>query len=138
MDRLFLPRTRLMFGALWAIAWLVVTVLMLMPVPGGVPEGTDKVVHFLLFAGMAFGALSFSQRAGQLAGLGLLTIAGGTGLEFAQRLVDYRTFDLVDAVANALGASSGYAVALTVLLLWLRPAEAAGRARRPAQLEGRV
>jgi len=129
MDRLFAPRTRRILAALWTIAWLVVAVLLLMPVPGGVPEGTDKVVHFLLFAGMAFGAVSFSHRAGQLSGLAVLTVAGGTALEFAQRATSWRTFDLTDAAANTLGATAGYAIALVVLLLWIRPALPAQQAR---------
>jgi len=114
-----------MFAALWAVGWLIVAALLLMPVPGGVPDGTDKVVHFLLFASLAFGAIGFSHRAGQLAGLALVTIAGGIGLEFAQRLVGYRTFDLTDITANALGASSGYVLAVIVLLLLIRPADPA-------------
>ena len=46
-----------------------------------------------------------------------------TALEFAQKLVPYRTFDLVDAAANGLGAFAGYGAALLVLLLVIRPAE---------------
>jgi hypothetical protein len=134
LDRLFEPSIRRVLIGLWVIAWFVVTVLLLMPVPGGVPEGTDKVVHFLIFAGMAFGAVSFSHRAGQLSGLALLTLAGGTALEFAQRLTTWRTFDLTDAAANALGATSGFALALVVLFLWVRPADPAQRTRRPAQV----
>jgi hypothetical protein len=129
MDRLFQPRTRRILAALWGVSWLIVAVLLLMPVPGGVPEGTDKVVHFLIFAGMALGAVSFSHRAGQLSGLAILTIAGGTALEFAQRLTQWRTFDLSDAAANVFGASSGYAIALVVLLLWIRRADPARQAR---------
>ncbi len=125
MTRSLPPRTRLIFASLWGIGWLVVAILMLMPAPGGVPDGADKVVHFLLFAGLAFGAIGFSHRVGQLAGLALATIAGGTALEFGQRLVGYRTFDLTDATANALGASSGYALAVVVLLLLLRPVDPA-------------
>ena len=78
---------------------------------------------------MAFAAVSFSHRTGQLSGLALLTIAGGTALEFAQRLTPWRTFDLLDAAANTLGATSGYAIALIVLLLWIRPADPAQQAR---------
>jgi hypothetical protein len=129
MDRLFQPGTRRICAALWATAWLGVAALLLLPLSADDADGTDKAVHFLLFAGLAFGAVSFSHRAGQLAGLALLTIAGGTALEFAQRLVGYRTFDLTDAVANTLGATSGFAVALIVLLFWIRPA-----ARRPARI----
>jgi VanZ family protein len=127
MDRLFEAKTRRTLAGLWSAAWLLVAVLLLIPIPGGVPEGTDKVVHFLIFASLAFGAVGFSHRASQLAGLALLTVAGGTALEFAQRLTPWRTFDLADAAANALGATSGFALALVVLFLWLR-------SRRPAEV----
>jgi VanZ family protein len=134
MDRLFQPKIRRTLAALWAVGWLVVAALLLLPIPGGVPDGADKVVHFLIFGGMAFGAVSFSHRAGQLAGLALLTIAGGTALEFAQRLTTWRTFDLNDAAANTLGATSGYLVALIVLMFWIRRADPTYQARRPVQL----
>ena len=39
-----------------------------------------------------------------------------------------RTFDPIDAAANALGATSGCALALVVLLLWVRPANPSLRA----------
>ena len=130
MARLFDPRTRRMFAALWALAWLGVAALLLSPLSAAGPTHSDLVAHFLLFGAMAFAAVSFSHRAGQLAGLTLATVAGATALEFAQQLVPYRTFDLTDAAANALGATSGYALALVVLLLWIRPADATRRAVR--------
>ncbi len=133
LDRLYQSKTRLTLAGLWAAAWVVVAALLLLPIPGGVPEGADKVAHFLMFGSLAFAAVGFSHRAGQLAGLALVTIAGGTALEYAQRLTSYRTFDLADAAANTLGATSGYAVALIVLLLWIRPADPAYQARRPAR-----
>ena len=119
-----------MFAALWALAWLGVAVLLLSPLSAAGPTHSDLVAHFLLFGGMAFATVSFSHRAGQLAGLTLATVAGATALEFAQQLVPYRTFDLTDAAANALGATSGYALALVVLLLWIRPADPTRRAVR--------
>ncbi len=132
MDRLFQPSTRRVLAAFWALAWVVVAALLLLPIPGGVPDGADKVVHFLLFGTLAFGAVGFSHRPGRLAGLALVTIAGGTALEFAQRLTTWRTFDLNDAAANTLGATFGFALALLVLFLWIRPADPTQRARRPA------
>ena len=130
MARLFDPRTRRMFATLWALAWLGVGALLLSPLSAGGPKHSDLVAHFLLFGGMAFATVTFSHRAGQLAGLALATVAAGTALEFAQRLVPSRSFDLTDAAANALGAGSGYALALVVLLLWIRPADPA---RQPAR-----
>ena len=123
MHRSFAAKMRPLLAALWAAAWLGVAALLLLPMPVAAPDRSDLVAHFLLFAGMAFGAIGFSRRARQLAGLALLTIAGGTALELAQQLVAYRSFDPVDAAANVLGAMSGYALAVIVLVLWLRPAE---------------
>jgi len=133
MARLFDPRTRLICAVLWVLAWPAVAALLLLPMPIAGPARSDLAAHFLMFAGLAFGAVSFSRRAGQLAGLALATVAGATLLEFAQRLVPYRTFDLSDAAANALGAGSGYALALIILLLWIRPADPALRASRAAR-----
>jgi hypothetical protein len=133
MARLFDARVRLICAVLWALAWPAVAALLLMPLPLAAPARSDLVAHFLTFAALAFGAVSFSHRAGQLGGLALATIAGATLLELAQRLVPYRTFDLTDAAVNALGASSGYALALVVLLLWIRPADPTLQASRPVQ-----
>jgi VanZ family protein len=130
MDRFFDPRTRLICAVVWGLAWLVVGALLLLPLPVAGPARSDLVAHFLLFAGLAFAAVTFSHRTSQLAGVALLTIASATLLEFAQRLVPYRTFDPTDAWVNALGASLGFAVALVVLLLWIRPADPARRAAR--------
>ena len=123
MARLFDPRIRRMFAALWALAWLGVAVVLLSPLPAAGPTHSDLVAHFLLFGAMAFATVSFTHRAGQLAGLTLAKVLGATALELAQELVPYRTFDLIDAAANALGATSGFALALTVLVLWIRPAD---------------
>jgi VanZ family protein len=124
MHRSFVARSRPLLAALWAAAWVGVAALLLLPMPAAAPDRSDLLAHFLLFAGMAFGAIGFCRRASQLAGLALLTIVCATALELAQQLVAYRSFDLADAAANVLGAMSGYALAVVVLVLWLRPAEA--------------
>jgi glycopeptide antibiotics resistance protein len=132
MDRSIQARIRPLLAASWAIAWVGVAALLLLPVPVASPGRSDLLVHFGLFAGMAFAAIAFSRRPSQLAGLALLTIVGGTALEFAQKLVAYRSFDLTDAAANALGATSGFALAVLVLALWLRPGEPELPADEPA------
>ena len=118
---------------LWTLAWLGVVALLLSPVSAAGPTHADLVAHFLLFGGMAFGAVSFSHRPGQLAALALASVAGGTALEFAQRLLPYRSFDLTDAATNALGATTGYGLAVVVLLLWIRPADPTLRPSRAAR-----
>ena len=134
MRRLLRSRALRVCGVLWCLAWLGAAVLLLMPLPVSPPGRSDLIAHFALFGGLAFAAVSFSRGAAQLAGLALLTIAGGTALEFAQRLVPYRTFDPTDMAANALGAVSGFAVALTLLLWWLRRPEASVQPRPPARV----
>jgi VanZ family protein len=120
---LFDRRAKLVCAALWSVAWLAATAALLLPLDVSTPNRSDLMAHFTLFASLAFGAIGFSRRAGQLTCLAVATIALATTLEFAQKLVPYRTFDLIDALANALGAFTGYAAALLVLFLVIRPAE---------------
>ncbi|HVQ62451.1 MAG TPA: VanZ family protein, partial [Burkholderiales bacterium] len=53
-------------------------------------------------------------RARQL-GIALAFAAMGVGIEFLQGLTDYRTFDVADMIANALGAGLGWSLAQTPL-----------------------
>jgi VanZ family protein len=124
MERLlFDRRARPVCVAGWLVAWLVAAAALLLPLGISTPGRSDLVAHFILFASLAFSAIGFSRRPGQLACLALATIALATTLEFAQRLVPYRTIDLIDAVANGLGAFAGYGAALLVLFLVVRPAQ---------------
>ncbi|MGH6942610.1 MAG: VanZ family protein [Geminicoccaceae bacterium] len=122
MHWLFLPQIRLTCVLLWGLAWLVVAALLLLPPPLEPPGRSDLVAHFSLFCAMAFGAVSFCHGPRRLLGLTLLTMSAAAALECAQRLVPYRTFDLLDMAANVLGAGSGYFVALAALFLLIRPA----------------
>ena len=108
--------------ALWCLGWLVICGLLLMPIQVGAPSGSDLVVHFLLFAGMAFGAVTFCRRPLTLLLLALLTTLTGGALEMAQALVPYRSFSASDFVADALGAAAGFGIALIVLQVVIRPA----------------
>jgi VanZ like family len=124
MERLlFDRRAKLVCAGLWAAAWLGVAAALLLPLGVSTPGRSDLAGHFLLFGAMAFGAVGFSRRPGQLVCLALATIALGTALEFAQKLVPYRSFDPLDLVANSVGAFAGYGAALLVLYFVIRPAE---------------
>lgn len=129
MQLLFDRRIRKTLFGLWCLAWLIIAVLMLTPLinPVRVPH-SDLVAHFLAYACMAFGTVGFSHRGRELTLLAATTIAGGVALELAQGLVPSRTVDILDMAANTLGVMVGYAGALTVLLLVIRPA-AEARAR---------
>jgi VanZ family protein len=128
---LFDHRVRRICAGLWAIAWLGVAALLLLPLGVAAPGRGDLVGHFLLFATMAFAAVGFSRRPGQLAWLALVTVALGTALELAQGFVPYRSAELADAVADAAGGLAGYGAALLVLYLVIRPAEPRVRAAAP-------
>jgi VanZ family protein len=130
MRRLLDPRIRATCLVLWCVAWLLVAVGLLMPVPVSTPGRFDLVAHFAIFGIMAFGAVGFCRQPVQLLGLTFLTMAGAAALEFAQHLLPYRSFDLVDLAANTLGALTGYTLALAVLVLVIRPADAALRGAR--------
>jgi VanZ family protein len=123
MQLLFDRRVRAILFGLWCLAWLLVAALLLAPLrsPTSLPYA-DLIGHFLAFSLLAFGAVGFSHRGAELTLLAALTIAGGVALEFAQGLVPYRTFDILDMAANALGAMAGYGGAMAVLLLVIRPA----------------
>jgi hypothetical protein len=123
MERLlFDRRAKVVCAGLWSAGWVGVAAALLLPLGVSTPGRGDLVGHFLLFGAMAFGAVGFSRRPGQLAWLALATIALGTALEFAQNLVPYRSFEAIDAVANGVGALAGYAAALLVLYWVIRPA----------------
>ena len=124
MERLlFDRRAKLVCAGFWGVAWLGAAAALLLPLGVSTPGRTDLVGHFMLFGSLAFGAIGFSRRAGQLAWLALTTVALGTLLECAQNLVPYRSFDPIDALVNGVGAFAGYGAALLVLRFVIRPAE---------------
>lgn len=114
---------------LWCLGWLVVCGLLLTPLSVRGPEGSDLAAHFLVFGAMAFGAVTFCRRPLTLLGCAGLTAAGGGALEAAQSLVPYRTFSIADLVADVLGVAAGFALALLVLQLVIRPALPFAQAR---------
>lgn len=110
-----------------ALLWLSLAPLpLLLPVAQG-----DKLEHILTYALLAgYGGALFATRAARIAAaLGLIVL--GVVLEGLQGLTGYRITDPVDALANAVGALLGMALAFTALgnvLQWL-DAWLAGRRR---------
>lgn len=129
-NRTWIERT---CAGLWGIAWLAVAALMLMRVSAPAHPGRlDLVVHFAVFGTMTLATISFSRDTARLTVLALVTVAGATALEFAQALVPYRSFELLDLAANTVGAATGYALALVVLGRMIRSAETATVSRDAA------
>jgi len=92
-----------------------VAVLSLIPLDVNLAAGRDKLAHCLSYASMSFWFASlFEGRARQI-GIALAFVAMGATIEVLQGLTDYRTFEVADMVANAIGAGLGWGLAQTPL-----------------------
>jgi VanZ family protein len=75
----------------------------------------DKLEHALAYATMM---LSFCQLYGSKiarVGLFLAFVIMGVGIEFLQKMTDYRVFEYADMLANAVGVAIGWGLAQTRL-----------------------
>lgn len=98
----------------WGMVFSVV-VLSLVPMDSVLGEGQDKIEHFIAYGSMTFWFAMLFQGLTRQLGIALAFAAMGVGIEFLQGLTDYRTFDVADMVANALGAGLGWSLAQTPL-----------------------
>jgi len=125
-------RPRLWLG-LWLLAVAIVVALSLVNLSGlpPVPEGGDKVEHFLAYALLSASATQLFARRMGCTVVALLLVAVGVGLEFAQgALTTTRMADPRDAVANTLGVLAGLATLFTPLRDMLLAFDARLRPRR--------
>jgi len=99
-----------------------VTVLSLIPLEVDLGEGRDKIAHFVAYGSLSFWfAIMFGGRSRQLA-IAIAFAGMGVAIEYLQRMTGYRTFDVEDMVANAIGAGLGWGLAQTPLknlLVWI-------------------
>ena len=118
----------------WGMVAAIV-VLSLIPVEVDLGEGRDKLAHIVAYGSLSFWfGMIFGGRGLQL-GIAVAFAAMGVALEFLQGLTDYRTFEIADMVANAVGAGLGWCLVQTPLgngLTWLERwfAAAAGKRNR--------
>ncbi|HZN99801.1 MAG TPA: VanZ family protein [Burkholderiales bacterium] len=99
-------------GWAWAaaIVWLSLT-----PSPLEVDlQHGDKIGHFVAYGWLMFWFSQFYQQRRSRIAYALAFIAMGVALEFAQGQLGYRTFEVFDMYANALGVLLGWAAALLV------------------------
>ncbi|TAK82926.1 MAG: VanZ family protein [Betaproteobacteria bacterium] len=91
-----------------AIAWLSLT-----PSPPTIDvEQSDKAGHLFAYGLVMFWfAQLYAARAPRIA-YAALFIAMGVGLEFMQRWLGYRTFEVFDMFADSAGVLLGWALAL--------------------------
>jgi len=101
-------RAGLALGWAWAAAIVFFSLTPSPPAAGF--EGGDKLGHFLAYATLTYWFSQFyfhSTRVFYALGF----VAMGVGLEFAQGALGYRSFELADMIANALGVAAGWAAA---------------------------
>ena len=94
---------------------VAVVVLSLIPVEVDLGEGRDKLAHFAAYGSLAFWFGMLFHGPGRQLRVALGFAAMGVSLELLQGLTDCRTFEIVDMVANAIGAALGWGLAQTPL-----------------------
>ena len=120
-----LPRlihARLWFGIVYALLALV-ALLSLLPAPDAL-AGSDKLLHFLAYAGLSglFSLLVCEARSLWWVALGL--IGYGVLIELLQGLTGYRQMELYDMLANSAGVLAGMLLRLSPLPRIVRGLEA--------------
>lgn len=83
-------------------------------------EQSDKLGHFLAYGGLMFWFCQLYPKAQTRVHYAAGFIALGVGMEFLQGMTDYRTFEVLDMVANTIGVSLGWVAALILPIAWLR------------------
>lgn len=97
----------------WLLLWSIVVVGSLGPMPAGVP-GSDKLQHVIAYGGLAASALLFVRSVTGLLVATVVTVALSGVLEIVQGFVPNRQPDVLDLIANGIGAVCGLAVALAI------------------------
>jgi len=100
----------LALGWAWAaaIVWLSLT-----PSPPTIDiEQGDKLGHFLAYGILMFWFCQLYTAPRTRLGYALGFVALGVGLEFVQRALGYRSFELFDMAADAMGVALGWLAAI--------------------------
>lgn len=117
-------RTQRLVLAGWGLTICLVVVLSVLPallinhMAHGLLPQNDKVAHFAAYVVLALIPVAALEYALTGILLAALMVPMGVVLEFVQRLVPGRDFDLVDMTANSLGVLTGITLALLIRRLW--------------------
>jgi VanZ family protein len=99
-----------------AVGWALVGVILwlsLTPQPPQVDfEQSDKVGHFIAYGGLMFWFCQLYRGTRTRLTYAAGFIAMGIAVEFLQRATGYRSFEVMDMVADAIGVALGWAAAL--------------------------
>ena len=127
MPRSLMPRSlisreqMLKYRRLWiTVGWLLVGLVVYLSLTPHPPEpvtfnNADKFQHALAYGALAlwFGQIYRSVTSRVMLALALTVL--GVGLEYVQGWTGYRTYDVLDMVADGAGVSLGWLLALTPL-----------------------
>jgi VanZ family protein len=101
-----------------AVGWALVGVILwlsLTPQPPQVDfQQSDKVGHFIAYGGLMFWFCQLYRGARTRLAYAAGFIAMGIAIEFLQRATGYRSFEVMDMVADAIGVALGWAAALAL------------------------
>ena len=107
-----------------ALGWAgvaAVIYLSLTPAPPRIDlTGGDKLGHLLAYAALTYWFCQFYFHKARLY-YALGFVAMGIALEFAQGATGYRSFEVADMAANALGVAAGWGTALLLPLVRRKP-----------------
>jgi VanZ family protein len=101
-----------------ALGWVFVATIVWLSVTTSPPslgfEQSDKIGHALSYGGTMFWFAQLYPRSRTRAFYAAGLIALGIALEFVQRALGYRSFELLDMAADAAGVFIGWGAALLV------------------------
>ena len=104
----------------WAFFWLAACTLAMLTPGSSLPEVSvisfqDKLIHFVIFFILSYLSLGLGIREKKEVwrkrrlwiNFILIALVPSIGLETAQHLIPFRSFDLNDLIVNVLGVTSG-------------------------------
>lgn len=112
----------LRFPWLWmGVGWLLVAAVCvgsLLPLRNFDAGMSDKWLHFASYFALTVWFCGLYASIGYYSVITAIVIALGAVLDVMQGATTYRTFDLLDVLANAFGAVVGFALVVLVLGGW--------------------
>ncbi len=111
----------LTYRKLWvAVGWAMVVLVLYLSLTPNPPapltfDNADKVEHVMAYAGLSFWFfLLYPSAQGRLI-MAVALVGLGVGLEYVQGWTGYRTFDVLDMAADAVGVLTGWLLVCTPL-----------------------
>jgi VanZ family protein len=111
----------LKYHRLWvAVCWSLVVLVVYLSLTPHPPElltfdNSDKLEHVLAYATLSFWFCHIYVTAWSRAVVIVALAALGVGLEYVQGWMGYRTFDVLDMLADSVGVLLGWLLVLTPL-----------------------